>query len=334
MATDKNFNTIKYNPEIFDKGVKDVKDNGGATPDQIGRMQDLQETKYPILEHKDQEQGVISDADGETYYPKSVNPIYVNPTAPTPANQEFTDSVNRKLDQVKDKNYRETEYAAQNQWYQGEGNNNTDQETAGFTFDFKGKGKTTERMEGGTNGPVAPQRSKKVWPYGIPERDQAPVPASGFSQTDGFLFNNADQSTDLVADAGASHGNLKNEVKKQKDPISGGPIGASRGARASIYTSFIKCATTIGIKDPDIVEDNLVERTAPIPGFQMGPEPTPYQEQVPPVKQVVAPKEGELPRKMVNKDIDQPNNEVSVNTAFMANIGQNESVDEGDTDKI
>ena len=189
-------------------------------------------------------------------------------------------------------------------------------------------------MDGGTNGPVAPQRSKKVWPYGIPERDQAPVPASGFSQTDGFLFNNAGQSTDLVADAGASHGNLKNEVKKQKDPISGGPIGASRGARASVATPFIKFATTIGRKDPKIVEDNLVERTAPIPGFQMGQNPTSYHEQVPPVKQVVTPKEGELPRKMVNKDIDQPDNEVSVNTAFMANIGQNESVDEGDTDKI
>ena len=66
----------------------------------------------------------------------------------------------------------------------------------------------------------------------------------------------------------------------------------------------------------------------------MGQNPTSYHEQVPPVKQVVTPKEGELPRKMVNKDIDQPDNEVSVNTSFMANIGQNESVDEGDTDKI
>jgi len=327
------YKNLGLDKSLPDKGMKEVKDLGGGTPDQIGRMQDLQETKYPILEHKDQEQGVVSDKDGDTYYPQSVNPVYVNPTAPTPANQEFTDSVNRKLDQVKDKNYKEVEYAAQNQWYQGEGNNNTDQETAGFTFDFKGKGKTTERMDGGTNGPIAPQRSKKVWPYGIPERDSVPVPASGFSQTDGFLFNNAGAGADLEAEA-ANHAKLKNEVKHQKEPISGGPIGAARGARASVAAPFFKCATTIGVNQPKITEDGLVERTAPIPGFQMNQKPTSYQEKVAPVQQVVSPKEGELPRKIVQKDIDQPDNEASNTTQFMVQIGQNESVEPNDTDKI
>ena len=323
-----NFNSKTIDKDIADTGTKPVKDQHGATPDQIGRMQDLQETTYPVFDPQDQEPGIISDRTGDTFYMASFDPIYTNPTAPTPANQEFTDSVNKDIDEVKQNISDEIVFDAQNNWYQGEGV--SDQPVKGFSFDFKGKGITQEPL-GGENGPVAPQRSKQVWPYAIGDRNSTPVPLAGVSMTDGAI---AAEDADLEAEAdGASHGNLKNNVKntvtKNNQPLSGGSFGGTRSARGSANGIFIKFAATQGNLSPEVSNKELAERTStpnkPDDGL------TSYQgDQDTKAETPLTFSYGEQNRNLPTLDTHQ----YSVDTEFMSNIGQDETVGDGDTDAL
>lgn len=316
-----NFKYHNTNNVLSDKGFKPVKDNNGATPDQIGRMDDLQEPTYPMVDPSKQKDTVVTDGFGETYYPQ-----YVNPCAPTPTNMEFTDKVNKHIDETKNLIADDIIYSAQNDWYQGGAQNNG---TADFTFDFKGKGYTPEVLDG-NNGKVAPQRSKRVWPLGIPERPSSAIPMAGMSQTDGgFTF--AGQQTELEAEAGAQNGKVVNQVVQKN--LSGGSFNGSRGARASVQSGpFIKFAATQGNTNPDVAATEYAERNGQVPFASELKSPTSYQEKVPVATQPLNTTE---PDRKFSRTIETPESSklYGVNQEFLGNVGQDEGVGPEDTDQ-
>lgn len=221
-------------------GMKDVKDNGGATPDQQGPMNEREPENYYLAEDEGKKQGrgsdgPVSDMPGST--------VGLTPKNPRPGiNEEQQENFNKIDFQKQDfgdsvqQINRDHDNAVFNEFsFKG-----FEEPGAAMTSDYRsGFGQTPSEMApDGKDAPQYASRKNPVWGDVITDRyhGSGSKNTPGISSTDADLFSKNQSSQGLEAEAkGKPNGDvvMKDINPKVVQPLTSGSFDASRGARGA-----------------------------------------------------------------------------------------------------
>ncbi len=249
-----------------DLGIKDVKDDGGATSDQIGPLNEREPENYYLAEDTEKKQGrgsegLVSDVPGSTFG--------LTPKTPRPGvNEEQQENFN-KLDfqkqdfgdSVQQINEDHDNAVFNQQSFTGFG-----EPGAAMTTDFRsGFGQTN--LEVAPDGKDVPQYASKqnpVWGDNITDRyhGNGHKNAPGISANDTDLFAGAELESEAKAKPNGDVV-MKDINPKVTQPITSGSFDAARAARgptASQEGAFMRFAATKADIAPTPIKGENTER--------------------------------------------------------------------------
>ena len=265
-------------------GMKEVKDKGGATEDQQGPMNEREPENYYLAEDEGKKRGrgsdgPVSDMPGST--------VGLTPKNPRPGVNEDQQEQFNKLDMQKQQ-FGDSVVNINRDHDLASVDNPSNTNTKGFTEPGLGldqNSMTTDYRSGYGNVPndVAPDgkdapqyasRKNPVWGDNITDRyhGKGTKNPAGISADDSALFSFNGAQGNLEAEAkGKPNGDvmMKDINPKVVQPLTTGPIGASRGgrgARASEDSGIVKEEATLGNLAPSPFGENTERNGQTAPG--------------------------------------------------------------------